>query len=559
MTGVRRIRFVLPAIVLGLAVTAWVQTPTPPLTSVLPAGALLTVESQDFADQLADWNGSAEKTAWLASDNYAVFSRSKLFIRLKQAQGEITAAAGLPALDTASLLTAIAGERSAVALYDIGELRFLYVTEMARADAIQNALWQARADFEPRNAAGQEFFVRSSAENGRELAFAATDERFLLSTSADLLAGALERINGADEPSVASEAWYGDAVAETAGVGDIRLVYNLRTLVRTPYFRSYWIHQNISELAGFRAGVVDIDRDAGEIRERRLLLRENPADAIEGAQAAGLLRLAPDDAGFVRASAKPSAQETISLLRDKLLAPNRSGGGRNFSAPNPAAGAAAGSEWQLETRIDQPPPRIESAQFDAGPLGEILEARELQAVLLVHQGAAAGSWPGHRAAVVLQAATDWLEGEALAALARSASGLWTVSGVGASWARDGEIYRMNGLQPLFAAVDGPLLALADDRALLTAMLARRSQPAAESQAALIAEWRRAGLQSPFAALFSRLEHQSSGGYGGPGREPYLFSENIAGFSEALGRVGSMRIERVEEPGRRQETVVYELD
>lgn len=545
---------------LALAVTAWVQTPTAPLPSVFPAGALLTVESKNFAAQLADWNASDEKSDWLGSDNYAVFSRSKLFIRLREAQGEITQAAGLPALDTAALLTAIAGERSALAIYDIGELRFLYMTEMPRAEAIQNALWQARADFEPRNAAGQPFFVRSSQETGREIAFAVVDDRFLLSTSADLLAGSLELLGGGAGPTVAAEAWYQESIAEAASVGDVRMVYNMRTLARTPYFRSYWIPQNITELSAFRSGVVDIDRSAEEIRERRVLLREETAEAGAGeSRAAVLARLTPPGAGFFRASARPTPEEALTLLREKLLAPSGPDGMRNFSAPSVSTEGIAGAESQLETRIDQAPPEIQRAEFDAGVLGELFAAQELQASLLVYQGSADSPWPGHRAAVAVESSDAWPQGETLAAIARSASGLWTMSGVGASWAQDGEIYQMSGLKPLFAALDGGLLVVADDRALLESILARRSQPVATGEAAVIAEWRRSGLQQPFEALFQRLEHQSSGGYRGPGREPDLFSENIASLSRALNSVTSMRIERTEQPARRLESVRYELD
>jgi len=544
---------------LALAVTAWVQTPTAPLPSVFPAGALLTVESKNFAAQLADWNASEEKSDWLGGDNYAVFSRSKLFIRLREAQGEITQAAGLPTLDTADLLTAIAGERSALAIYDIGELRFLYMTEMPRAEAIQNALWQARADFEPRNAAGQPFFVRSSQETGREIAFAVVDDRFLLSTSADLLAGSLELLGGGAS-TVAAEAWYQEATAEAASVGDVRMVYNMRTLARTSHFRSYWIPQNITELSAFRSGVVDIDRSTEEIRERRVLLREETSEAGAGeSRATALARLAPPAAGFFRASARPSTEEAVTLLREKLLAPSGPDGMRNFSAPSVSAEGIAGSESQLETHIDQAPPKIQRAEFDAGVLGELFAAQELQASLLVYQGSADAPWPGHRAAVALESSGAWPQGETLAAIARSASGLWTMSGVGASWAQDGEIYQMSGLKPLFAALDGGLLVVADDRALLEAILARRSQPTLKGEAAVIAEWRRSGLQQPSEALFRRLEHQSGGGYRGPGREPDLFSENIASLSRALDSVISMRIERTEQPDRRLESVRYELD
>ena len=558
----KRNKLLVIGLALGLAVTAWVQTTAPPLPSYFPPGALLTVEAKDFARQLADWNGSPEKAAWLAGDNHAVFSRSKLFIRLQQARDEASAAAGLPGLDASALLTAIAGGRSALAVYDIGELRFLYMTELPRANAVQNALWQERADFEPRRVAGQEFFVRSGADSGREIAFAVAGERFLLSTSADLLAGALELLGGAAGPSAGSEAWYQDGAAEAAEPGDIRLAYNLRPLTRTPHFRSYWIQQNITELASFRAGIVDVERAGGEIRERRILLRDEAAEAGGSAQAAGLARLAPPAAGFVRASARPNPGEIVALLRDKLLSPDRADryGSRYTAAPDPISGdGPVGLESQLETRIDQPPPQLQRARFEAEPLAELFAARDLQAALLVHQGAAAGPWPSHTVAVALQASNSWPEGETLAAITRSSAGLWTIGGVGAGWAQQGGVYQMAGLKPLFAAIDGPLLAISDDRALLEAMLSRRGLPAPASDAALVAEWRRAGLQAPFEALFARLEHQSSGGYRGPGREPNLFSENIASLSRALQRVGSVRVERVEQADRRLETVVYGLD
>jgi hypothetical protein len=558
----RRYRFLPVCLALGLAVTAWVQTTAPPLPSYLPAGALLTVETNDFGRHLADWNASPEKSAWLASDNHAVFSRSKLFMRLNQAREEVAAAAALPGLDAATLLTAVAGGRSALALYDVGELRLVYITEISRARAIENALWRARADFEPRRAGGQELFTRRGDDSGRELAFAVVGDRFLLATSTELLAGALELLSGTAAPSVAAEEWYADAAAEADSAGDVRLAYNLRALTRTPHFRSYWIHQNITELASFRSGVVDIERASDEIRERRVLLRSETGADGAPTPAVALARLAPPEAGFIRASSRPSAHDSTVVLRDKLLAPDRADryGGRFEQAPNLSDDdGLVGSESQLETRIDQPPAQIQRAQFEAAALTEFLSGRGLQALLLVHQGAADGPWPRHSVAVALQAAEDWPEGETLAAIIRSSGGLWTIGGVGTGWAKQGDVYQMAGLKPLFAAIDGPLLALSDNRALLESVWARRGLPAPASEASVVAEWRRVGLQAPFESLFGRLEHQSGGGYRGPGREPQLFSENVAGLGRAMARVGSMRVERIEQADRRVETVVYGLE
>ncbi|MBI1355625.1 MAG: hypothetical protein GC160_14905 [Acidobacteria bacterium] len=549
------------AVALAFAVSAWVQTTTPRLTALMPAGALLTLEARDFATLLADWNGSPEKAAWLASDNYQVFSRSKLFVRLREAQDELTAAAGLPALDTAQLLRSVAGGRSALALYDVGDLRFLYITELPQARAVENALWQARASFEPRNAGGQAFYVRRSDETGREAAFAVAGERLLLATSADLMAGALERLAGGAGETVAQEAWYADSAAAATAEGEVRLTYDLRTLTRTSHFRSYWLPQNITELAAFRAGVADLERSADGIRERRVLLRQQAGDAPPETQPAGrLLRLASPEAGFARAWARPDVAETVQLLRDKLLAPNRDPYARYSGAPSiPGGDSQTGSEGDLETRIDQPPPPVERAEFGEQVLRELLTPRNLQGALLTHRGSEAAPWPGHEVGLALEAQTPWPVGETLAALTSSAAGLWTVSGVGAGWAQDGPLYQLNGLKPLFAAFDGTLLLLSDDRAVLESMLARRAQPVPSSQAAVIAEWRRAGFEDAFEALFSRLEHQSSGGFGGPGREPFLFSENIASLSRALGRVGSVRVERTEGADRRDESVYYAFD
>src|SRR6266513_934451 len=123
-----------------------------------PAGPMLYLEAKDFSSLLSDWNSSPEKKIWLSSSNYEVFSRSRLFLRLKGAGDQFAAAAGLP--PDANFLSQVAGEHSVVALYDIGKLEFLYITYLPSAKSMQTALWQTRAKFEPRNAGGAAFYVR---------------------------------------------------------------------------------------------------------------------------------------------------------------------------------------------------------------------------------------------------------------------------------------------------------------------------------------------------------------------------------------------------------------
>src|SRR5688572_14517889 len=97
----------------------WAQqaTTSDPLARVFPAGSLLYLEARDFKALLSDWNASAEKKLWLASDNYQVFSRSRLFLKLSDAHKEFADAAGF--LADLPMVQSVAGSQSAVAIYDI--------------------------------------------------------------------------------------------------------------------------------------------------------------------------------------------------------------------------------------------------------------------------------------------------------------------------------------------------------------------------------------------------------------------------------------------------------
>ena len=105
----------LAAIGAGAAVAVFESQSSAPtsLASFAPPGALLAIESPDFASLLKAWTGSSEQKRWLAGDDYAAFSRSRLFDRLGQAQSEFAATAGLP--PDAQFLQAIAGGQSQLA------------------------------------------------------------------------------------------------------------------------------------------------------------------------------------------------------------------------------------------------------------------------------------------------------------------------------------------------------------------------------------------------------------------------------------------------------------
>src|SRR5215467_9628551 len=158
MTPMLRKRSILILLVLcATGIVGWTffrpqAAPVHALDQIMPEGALLYIETKDFSALLKDWNASPERAEWLKSDDYRVFSNSRLFLRLGQASDQFAVAAGLP--PDMKFLVDAAGTESAVAVYDIGNLEFLYITRLASGDFVQSGLWQSRNKFQPRTAGG---------------------------------------------------------------------------------------------------------------------------------------------------------------------------------------------------------------------------------------------------------------------------------------------------------------------------------------------------------------------------------------------------------------------
>ena len=567
----------------GLAVTLAMAPPaqapaiaSKPLASFMPAGPLLYLEGRDFAALVHDWNTSAEKKLWLESDNYQVFSRSRLFLRLKEAQNEFAAAAGLP--PNMSLVESVAGGESALALYDIGNLEFLYITRMPSARAMENALWRAREKFEPRSAAELPYYLRSEPAKHRVVAFATTDDLLLLATREDLLAGALTRIAGHSGSTLKDEKWLSDAVQAAGAMGDLRLALNMQAMVRSPHFRSYWIERNVSDLRQYAAEIADVHRSSSEIREERVLLRLKPGEAPGGVAAgtaspeeaslAAALRFVPDDAGLYRAWANPTTTNALDLLEHKVFAPRLGPGVASKYAPTVALSEGqVGSESDLETRIDIPTLENVGGTFGAEALRKLLETKKLDAALQVQstRALAGDVFVGTQTAVVLTATTDW-EGDATrAAILTAIESLWTVSHLGAKWVerRRGATtyYELDGLAGHAMAHQGRTLVVANSGEFLQKILSRTSAPPVNAGGVYAAGFRHArerGAMAKMMALVEKPLTERMPARVPGGHEPLFFSENLASLSRALARVESESIVVHDRGPVVSQTVTYRL-
>jgi len=97
------------------------------------------------------------------------------------------------------------------------------------------------------------------------------------------------------------------------------MTLNLTRILPTPYFRSYWIQQNITELKPFTAAVSDLYLTPQTFREERVLIPATPDTVIPTTDLAPLLQLLPANSGVYRATAQPTTTQIIDAFDDKLL------------------------------------------------------------------------------------------------------------------------------------------------------------------------------------------------------------------------------------------------
>jgi hypothetical protein len=537
------------------------QTPAPPLSRFVPTGALLYLQAKDFSSLLSDWDKSGEKQVWLKSNNYEVFSRSRLFLRLKDASTEFSTAAGIPA-DT-NLLRQVAGQQSALAIFDIGKLEFLYVTRLPSANSMQSALWQTRSKFETRSAGGVAFFLRRDPESGREVAFAVTDDYLLLATREDLLAGALQLLASGAARSIETEPWWSRSVAAAPVEGDLRMVLNLEKIVPSPYFRSYWVLQNITDMKQYSAAISDLIRSGKEYREERVLLRKTPATGDTSgsggpAGVADILRLVPAQAGVYEAKANPTPADCLALIETKILAPHLGPGVAEKLAPGvQLTGGETGSSTDLETRIDQPPMKASVTVDSAAPLQDLLAGNQVSAVLQIQSTELDkdGVFVRIHSAVVLLGQSDWNESAVRSSLVEFVRPSFTTGLLGVEWQKNSGYIELNGLWRLAAAARGKYLFISDDSGLLAALLANTNQKSTLAPAVFVARFDHQREKENFGRLAGLLDKPTGGA--GTGSAPDFFSENIGSLSLALAGVSSEKIVVRDLGDKVNQTVTYQ--
>src|SRR5216683_1072707 len=332
-------------------------------------------------------------------------------------------------------------------------------------------------------------------------------------------------MSGSKDRTIEAEQWWSQAVAAAGPVGDLRMVLNLEKIVPSPYFRSYWIQRNITDMKQYSAAVSDLFRSGKEYHEERVLLKKS-ATAGDATTGDGSTAVAQQTAPIVQLSS-----------------------------------GETGSSFDLETRIDQAPLKTSDSSDASTALKDLFQKAQVRAVLQVQatERDKDGIFVRIHSGVAFIAATDWPETSARSALADFLRPFLTTGNLGLQWQSNSGYQVLDGLWNFAVAVRGKYLLLSDDSSLLKSMFANMNQKTAQKPAVLVAGFHHARERENFARLTRLLDHPGANLDAAPASEPYpqFFSDNLASFSAALASVSSQTIVVRDASDKVFQTVTYE--
>ena len=120
------------------------------LAGVMPRGAMLYLQAADLSALMKRWLASGVRDQFYKSASFTAFSKSRIYLKLEERKTDFETALGF-GLDE-NRLAELAGGASAIAIYDIGNLELVLVTEVARARAVTTTMFKRAPQFAERQA-----------------------------------------------------------------------------------------------------------------------------------------------------------------------------------------------------------------------------------------------------------------------------------------------------------------------------------------------------------------------------------------------------------------------
>jgi hypothetical protein len=234
-------------------------------------------------------------------------------------------------------------------------------------------------------------------------------------------------------------------------------------------------------------------------------------------------------------------------------------------APSAPSGAtAAGSEADLDIRIDEPEFPDSSGLLLPEALQHLLNADKLTAAVQVEETrpAADAVFIGTNRALVVVRQSAWDAAAVREAIVSAIEGMLTTTRLGAGWTevnREGlRYFLLDGLVPLAVAVEGNRLIVANSQPLIERMLSRTNAPLPPNIGIYAAGFRHDREGHNFAVWMRQLDNVRAPVNPSTAAPSQFFSQNLVSLSDTLSQVRSATIVAAEQGETMKQTVTYEL-
>jgi hypothetical protein len=262
---------VLLLIPLAFAVAQLFDPSTTSLAHYVPGGALVYAETGNLKDLLSWWNKSDVNQNWGNSRSFEQFQNSRLFLKLKDRIEAIGAAGSFQF--TLENLSSLPGTRSALALYNIGDLKAIAITEISLPEAEASQLWLKKSNFTKKTAGDAEYYLEPK---GGALCFSYFRPYLIIASDEDLLKSTLLSLQGSSDLQSLdqSDPWKRCQELKPEA-GDIELFLDQKSLNANRYFQRYWLYQNVSDFEQIQAVWINLRLTKGAVEEQRYFVMDN--------------------------------------------------------------------------------------------------------------------------------------------------------------------------------------------------------------------------------------------------------------------------------------------
>lgn len=303
------------------------------LAGAMPPGAMLYVQARDLAALMKTWLASPIRTKFYDSASFKAFSESRVYLKLKSRREDIEKAIGVGVDE--NRLAELAGGASAAAIYDIGNIEVIFVTEIPRERAILTSLFKQIPQFQERSTEGSAYYVREVTTDGgrlnQQFCFAYAGGKLVVTTTEGLMIRSLAAIRQSGADSLLADVMATVERARGFSANEATMWLDQARLNQARLFRSYWIYRNINQsrdssgtsepLAGIESGIIDLRITPQGMGERRWFVMKDDSqrNVLSNEQANGLLRFAHPSAQLVEIRSVSDSRSSLNSAVSEAL------------------------------------------------------------------------------------------------------------------------------------------------------------------------------------------------------------------------------------------------